>query len=102
MNLERLAAIGQFPVFSRGEREGVPLKLTARHGCNFKRFTVIRPLRFGGCFPALRFGGCFAAIEFDGQFAAAHPESASASAAATAAARTAAGGFYAFSLLLVS
>src|SRR5215510_16041641 len=96
MNLERLAVVGQFPVFSCGKRESVSLKLAAPHGCNFKRLPIVRPLRFCSCLPALRFGGCFASIEFDGQRAA-HPHSASASASASSAAAIA---FNAFDLLL--
>src|SRR5215470_1875966 len=80
MNLERLAAVGQFPLFSRGS---VP------HGFNFKCLAVVYPLRCVSR-PVLRVGGCFAAVEIDGQCAIAHPRSAAATTAATIAATTAA------------
>src|SRR5215813_11785151 len=62
-NLERLAAIGEFEVFSRGSRESVSIKFTARHGCNFKRPSA-QPFRFGDRFAAPGISGCLTAVEF--------------------------------------
>src|SRR5262249_42437249 len=76
MNLESLAAIGQFPLLGRS-----PLIIAAPNGFNFKGLAVLSRSR---CFrgPVLKVGGCFAASEIDGQWFLPQPRSAAAPPAA--------------------